>query len=146
MEAPAAGVVHVTASRRAILDLIDARSTLASVVWDGRVVLKGADYMFRLYPRPELRPMRDLDILIPRRRCEALCARLRAAGLTPHVARSPPRCQCHTIRLPHTISRSTRRAPSRRGHSPRTRRRTGATSPRWCTAMRWGSSDDGNWP
>jgi len=44
-------------------------------------LLKGADYMHRLYPRPDLRPMEDVDILVPRGRIDAVCARLRAAGL-----------------------------------------------------------------
>jgi len=45
------------------------------------VLLKGADYMNRLYPRPDLRPMEDVDILVPRSRIDAVCARLQAAGL-----------------------------------------------------------------
>jgi len=47
------------------------------------ILLKGADYMHRLYPRPDLRPMEDLDVLVPRDRIDAVCARLEAAGLRP---------------------------------------------------------------
>lgn len=44
------------------------------------VLLKGSDFAFRLYARPELRPMADIDFLIPRERREAVAKRLRAAG------------------------------------------------------------------
>jgi hypothetical protein len=58
------------------------------------VLLKGADYMRRLYPRPELRPMDDIDVLVPRARIDVVCRRLEAAGLRPEfpagrVARLP---------------------------------------------------------
>ena len=46
------------------------------------VLLKGADYMRRLYSHPDLRPMEDVDILVPRGRIDAVGARLRDAGLT----------------------------------------------------------------
>lgn len=45
------------------------------------VVLKGADYMARLYAHPALRPMQDIDILVPSARIDAVCERLLAAGL-----------------------------------------------------------------
>jgi len=44
-------------------------------------VLKGADYMWRLYGRPVLRPMQDIDLLVPAARLDAVCERLRAGGL-----------------------------------------------------------------
>jgi hypothetical protein len=44
------------------------------------VLLKGFDYACRLYPRPALRPMQDIDILVPRERFADVCSRLRAAG------------------------------------------------------------------
>jgi len=47
------------------------------------VLLKGADYMHRLYPRPDLRPMDDIDVLVPRPRIDAVCGLLEAAGLRP---------------------------------------------------------------
>lgn len=55
---------------------------LASVL-DGEpfVLVKGADYGHRLYPRPDLRPMDDIDVLVPRDRIDAVGARLEAAGL-----------------------------------------------------------------
>jgi hypothetical protein len=53
------------------------------------VLLKGADYMHRLYPRPDLRPMEDVDILVPRQRSEAVCGRLEAAGLRAHYPAGP---------------------------------------------------------
>ena len=53
------------------------------------VLLKGADYMHRLYPHPDLRPMEDVDILVPRERIDAVCARLHAAGLRPGFPAGP---------------------------------------------------------
>jgi len=53
------------------------------------VLLKGADYMHRLYPRPDLRPMDDIDVLVPRDRMDAVCARLEAAGLAPRFPAGP---------------------------------------------------------
>jgi len=53
------------------------------------VVLKGADYMWRLYARPELRPMQDIDILVPRGRVDAVCQRLLAGGLQPRPPAGP---------------------------------------------------------
>jgi putative nucleotidyltransferase-like protein len=47
------------------------------------VLLKGADYMHRLYPRPDLRPMDDIDVLVPRARIDAVCRLLEEAGLRP---------------------------------------------------------------
>jgi hypothetical protein len=47
------------------------------------VLLKGADYMHRLYPRADLRPMEDVDVLVPKGRIDDVCARLAAAGLRP---------------------------------------------------------------
>jgi hypothetical protein len=44
---------------------------------------KGLDYAFRLYDDPALRPMKDIDVLVPRERLPAIHARLRAAGF-PH--------------------------------------------------------------
>jgi hypothetical protein len=77
--------------QRALLALAEARAqiftaalrTLAGLL-EGEpfVVLKGADYMRRLYPRPALRPMQDLDLLVPAARLDAVCGRLQAAGLS----------------------------------------------------------------
>jgi hypothetical protein len=53
------------------------------------VLLKGADYMRRLYPRPELRPMDDVDLLVPRARIDEVCRRLEAAGLRPEFPAGP---------------------------------------------------------
>lgn len=69
-------------ARRAEI-LLDALRTLSRLL-DGEdvLLLKGADYAHRLYPRPELRPMRDLDVLVRRERAEPVTRRLEAAGLT----------------------------------------------------------------
>ena len=44
--------------------------------------LKGADYRHRLYPRTWLRPMQDIDVLVPAGRADAVTRRLREFGLT----------------------------------------------------------------
>jgi putative nucleotidyltransferase-like protein len=53
------------------------------------VLLKGADYMRRLYPRAELRPMDDVDVLVPRSRIDEVCRSLAAAGLRPRFPAGP---------------------------------------------------------
>jgi hypothetical protein len=47
---------------------------------DEFLLLKGADYCHRLYARPELRPMADVDILVPDSQFEGMIERLAAAG------------------------------------------------------------------
>ena len=47
---------------------------------DAFLLLKGADYCHRLYARPELRPMVDVDILIPAGQFPRTIERLAAAG------------------------------------------------------------------
>jgi hypothetical protein len=53
------------------------------------VVLKGCDYAERLYPRPGLRTMQDIDILVPRQRLAAVCDSLRRAGKSQLFPGSP---------------------------------------------------------
>jgi hypothetical protein len=53
------------------------------------ILLKGADYAQRLYPEPALRPMQDIDILVPAPRFAAVCARLHEAGLVQRFEGSP---------------------------------------------------------
>jgi hypothetical protein len=45
------------------------------------VLLKGCDYLFRLYDAPHLRQMADIDLLVPESRMEAVHERFRAAGM-----------------------------------------------------------------
>lgn len=45
------------------------------------LLLKGADYRFRLYPETWLRPMQDVDILVPAGRVDAVTGKLEALGL-----------------------------------------------------------------
>ncbi len=60
---------------------LEVLSRLASVLDDEPLILlKGCDYRFRLYPRPELRPSADIDFLIPRARSKVVIERLREAG------------------------------------------------------------------
>ena len=85
------GVVRAALERqRALLRLSEARAgilqdalrALAGLLDDEPfVVLKGADYMRRLYARPALRPMQDIDVLVPAHRLDAVSDRLLAGGL-----------------------------------------------------------------
>jgi hypothetical protein len=50
------------------------------------MLLKGSDYAHRLYPSAALRPMQDVDVLVPIDRIDAVCDRLTAAGLVREVA------------------------------------------------------------
>jgi Uncharacterised nucleotidyltransferase len=61
-------------ARDAILELQRVLGT------DAFLLLKGADYCHRLYTRPELRPMVDVDILIPAAEFPRMVERLAAAG------------------------------------------------------------------
>jgi hypothetical protein len=53
------------------------------------ILLKGADYAERLYGSFELRPMEDIDLLVPADRYADTCARLSAAGLPPLFRGTP---------------------------------------------------------
>ncbi len=53
------------------------------------VFLKGADYSSRLYLRPEMRPMRDLDILVPAASIDAVSALLTSAGVAREFPAGP---------------------------------------------------------
>jgi Uncharacterised nucleotidyltransferase len=61
------------------------------------VLLKGADYRRRLYARPWLRPMQDIDLLVPRERMDAVCGRLLDSGLTA----VPPAAAAATVASYH---------------------------------------------
>jgi putative nucleotidyltransferase-like protein len=61
-------------ARDAILELQRVLGTEAFLL------LKGSDYCYRLYARPELRPMADVDILIPTAKFQQMIERLAAAG------------------------------------------------------------------
>jgi hypothetical protein len=86
------------ARRAAILQ--SALGRLRGLLGDEPVVLlKGADYGGRLYPRFELRPMQDLDLLVPASRVEAVAERLLAGGAQPR----PPKAAAS--RLPSHYER-----------------------------------------
>lgn len=83
--------------RRAWLTLAQKRSALqqqtladvAALLRDEEVIaFKGADYASRLYPRPELRPMADVDLLVPAGRMDAVGERLRGAGWEERIPAS----------------------------------------------------------
>jgi hypothetical protein len=76
--------------RRRAENLLGALRALAALLEPERfILLKGADYAWRLYPDPVLRPMQDIDILVPTRRFTAVCGRLREAGLVQRFEGSP---------------------------------------------------------
>jgi hypothetical protein len=78
------------AGRRAEILLQGLRAAADALGDEPFVVWKGADYAQRLYARPELRPMQDLDLLVPRARLEPACARLERAGARRREVRSAP--------------------------------------------------------
>ena len=47
---------------------------------DAFLFFKGSDYRYRLYDRPELRPMNDLDVYVPPAEVQSTVDRLAAAG------------------------------------------------------------------
>jgi hypothetical protein len=63
------------------------------------VLIKGADYAHRLYPSRFLRPMLDIDILVPADRIDAVCERLRDAGLVRQPAFGAKRDPAHHERV-----------------------------------------------
>jgi hypothetical protein len=75
------------AERRAEILLHGLRSAAQALGDEPFVVWKGADYAGRLYARPALRPMQDLDLLVPRSRLAEACARLERAGARRRPAR-----------------------------------------------------------
>lgn len=86
---PSPAVAAALEARRAFLRvqerrvavLRDAAARMAEVLaGEPFLFLKGCDYAWRLYPRPELRPMQDIDILVPQDRIDAVTARLLQAG------------------------------------------------------------------
>jgi len=76
------------AARRAEILLQGLHAAARALGDEPFVVWKGADYAQRLYARPELRPMQDLDLLVPRSRLEEACARLERAGARRRPVRS----------------------------------------------------------
>jgi putative nucleotidyltransferase-like protein len=68
---------------RSDLLLAAARQLDEILAHEPHVFLKGVDYQHRLYPQPSLRPMQDIDILVPRARVPAVMQRLQAHGLAP---------------------------------------------------------------
>jgi hypothetical protein len=77
MKAPAIRSLHL---RRLGLHLQAARTLVETLGPDGCLFIKGFDYRFRLYARPELRPSADLDVFIPLERVDDAIARLTSAG------------------------------------------------------------------
>jgi hypothetical protein len=71
---------HRLATRRAEILLQGLQRAVDALGDEPFVVWKGADYAQRLYPHPALRPMQDLDLLVPRARLSAACDRLEKAG------------------------------------------------------------------
>lgn len=92
----------VSAPRNDVVDAVLARSRAMQRVFEHRarrfaaaaahvaevlegepfVFAKGLDYAYRLYDDPALRPMQDMDVLVPRERFAAVDKRFREAGFT----------------------------------------------------------------
>ncbi|HEY6843553.1 MAG TPA: nucleotidyltransferase family protein [Thermoanaerobaculia bacterium] len=70
----AAGQLRVRVFEQAL------RATLDANEGERIAVMKGADYTYRLYPSPHLRPQQDIDVLVAFERAEEIAMRMRAAG------------------------------------------------------------------
>lgn len=79
------------------------RETLTTVcdalAGEPMMLIKGSDYARRLYPDPVLRPMKDIDLLVPSDRMDAVCERLLAAGLRRQPALGACRDRAHHERV-----------------------------------------------
>jgi Uncharacterised nucleotidyltransferase len=60
---------------------------------DEFLLLKGADYAFRLYEKPHLRPMGDLDFMVPAVKMGSVVEKFRAAGLPQFFGAASTRLQ-----------------------------------------------------
>ncbi|HET7747687.1 MAG TPA: nucleotidyltransferase family protein [Vicinamibacteria bacterium] len=87
LPAPLSGFLQ---SRRAVARVLDAQSdrlaraaeaVAATLGREPFVFLKGTDYGRRLYGDPRLRPMQDIDVLVPIERYSAACRLLEERGL-----------------------------------------------------------------
>lgn len=58
-------------------------------------LIKGADYVHRLYPQQSLRAMQDIDVLVPAGRMEAVCRRVQDAGFVLQPAAGAARDAAH---------------------------------------------------
>lgn len=77
------------ANRRRVATIESTITTLPELIGDEFALLKGADYAYRLYPSPELRPMGDIDVLVRHDRVAAVLARLGKAGFCRNPTRLP---------------------------------------------------------
>ena len=91
-------VARATTRHRAQQRLFEQRGVLfrravdsAGALLEGErfAFLKGVDYAERLYGDLALRPMQDVDVLVPASRYEAVCRRLEQAGLQPLFPGTP---------------------------------------------------------
>lgn len=79
LAANAALLRAATARTRIILDALEKSRTLLED--EDFIVLKGCDFALRLYPRPELRPMADIDVLVREGDLERVATLLEKRGL-----------------------------------------------------------------
>lgn len=78
-------LIHAPAIRSLYLRRLDlhrqaARALVDTVGADSCVFVKGFEYRYRLYSRPELRPSADIDVFVPPGRIDDVVARLQSAG------------------------------------------------------------------
>lgn len=75
------------AHRHRVAAISRAIASLPALLQEDFILLKGADYAFRLYPAPHLRPMADVDVLVRREHVAAVASRLSAAGMRRNFTR-----------------------------------------------------------
>ena len=106
----------IAAFLKATLDEVGRAFAEAGIAW---ARFKGADYAWKLYPEPALRPMTDLDLLIERDAAERADAALTALGfrkhdvsLRTHHARTYMRAPHEIIDLHHSVLQPLRKNAS----------------------------------
>jgi hypothetical protein len=87
-----------TAALLEILDAFDRRSI-------DTLVLKGAALAWMIYPSPALRPMVDLDLLVPRSRADTAQAALRQLGFDARPGRRRFGRNAHHLPVAHRVDR-----------------------------------------
>ena len=63
------------------------------------MLIKGADFAHRLYPDRALRPMQDIDVLVPSLRIDSVCRRVMDAGFVPIPGAGAARDPAHHERV-----------------------------------------------
>ncbi len=75
------------ANRHRTVTLTRTISGLPSLLGEEFILLKGSDVANRLYSSPELRPMGDIDVLVPLQAIDGITRRMISKGLRPRYTR-----------------------------------------------------------